>query len=62
MEGEEIPRCEPYDWDWDNFEPTKDKLQNMVYEGSLLYHPEPRTVSVRKENVKDPLRKYKMQH
>lgn len=38
-------------------------LQNLVYEESLMYHPEPsKSISVRKENVKDPLRKYKMHH
>ena len=30
---------EVYDWSWDNFEPTKEILQNMVYEESLSYHP-----------------------
>lgn len=26
---------EPFDWAWDNFEPTKDKLQRMVWDESL---------------------------
>lgn len=29
-----------FDWSWDNFKPTKELLQTMVYEESLLYHPE----------------------
>lgn len=29
-----------FDWSWDNFKPTKDLLQNMVYDESLFYHPE----------------------
>jgi hypothetical protein len=29
-----------FDWSWDNFKPTKDILQNMVYDESLIYHPE----------------------
>ena len=28
-----------FDWGWDNFKPTKDLLQNMVYDESLIYHP-----------------------
>jgi len=31
---------EPFDWTWDNFEPTKDILQKMVWNESLQYHPE----------------------
>jgi mitogen-activated protein kinase 1/3 len=35
------PVCkEPFDWSWDNFEPTKEILQDMVYEESLKYHPD----------------------
>jgi mannose-6-phosphate isomerase-like protein (cupin superfamily) len=35
------PECEePFDWSWDNFEPTKDLLQTMVWEESLEFHPE----------------------
>ena len=35
------PECEePFDWTWDNFEPTKDLLQTMVWEESLEFHPE----------------------
>ena len=29
----------PFDWSWDNFEPTKLILQNMVYDDSLKFHP-----------------------
>jgi len=29
-----------FDWSWDNFKPTKDILQNMVYEESLVYNPD----------------------
>ena len=31
---------EPFDWSWDNFKPTKEILQNMVYDESLPFHPE----------------------
>ena len=35
------PVCkEPFDWTWDNFEPTKEILQEMVYDISLKYHPD----------------------
>ncbi len=30
-----------FDWSWDSFKPTKELLQNMVYEESLFFHPEP---------------------
>jgi mitogen-activated protein kinase 1/3 len=34
------PVCEePFDWTIDNFEPTKELLQTIVYEESLKYHP-----------------------
>jgi mitogen-activated protein kinase 1/3 len=37
---DEEPVCENvFDWSWDNFEPTKEKLQTMVWEESLTYHP-----------------------
>ena len=39
-----------FDWAWDSFKPTKDILQNMVYEESLVYHPE---VEVPKKPKKD---------
>lgn len=29
-----------FDWSWDSFKPTKELLQTMVYEESLVYHPE----------------------
>jgi len=31
---------ETFDWAWDNFEPTKEILQEMVYNDSLPFHPE----------------------
>lgn len=35
------PECdEPFDWTWDNFEPTKELLQSMVWDESLEFHPE----------------------
>jgi mitogen-activated protein kinase 1/3 len=35
------PRCPaPFDWKFDDFAPTKAKLQEMIYELSLHYHPE----------------------
>ena len=35
------PECEePFDWTWDDFEPTKEILQKMVYEESLEFHPD----------------------
>eukprot|EP01017_Pseudomicrothorax_dubius_P021801 TRINITY_DN2344_c0_g1_i1.p1 TRINITY_DN2344_c0_g1~~TRINITY_DN2344_c0_g1_i1.p1 ORF type:complete len:251 (-),score=40.03 TRINITY_DN2344_c0_g1_i1:84-836(-) len=38
---EEEPVCsEPFDWGWDNFEPTKEKLQSMVYDEAVHFHPE----------------------
>ena len=30
----------PFDWSFDHFEPTKEVLQNMIYEESLKFHPE----------------------
>lgn len=30
----------PFDWSIDDFNPTKDLLQNKVYEESLRFHPE----------------------
>ena len=34
------PICEePFDWTWDNFEPTKKILQKMVWDESLEFHP-----------------------
>jgi mitogen-activated protein kinase 1/3 len=37
---EDEPVCEkPFDWTIDNFEPTKELLQTIVYEESLKYHP-----------------------
>ena len=35
-----IDAPEQFDWTWDNFEPTKDLLQNMVFEESLQFHTE----------------------
>lgn len=35
------PICEmPFDWSFDNFEPTKEILQKMVYDHALHFHPE----------------------
>ena len=31
---------DPFDWSFDNFEPTKEILQNMVYDEALKFHPE----------------------
>jgi mitogen-activated protein kinase 1/3 len=34
------PTCDSaFDWSFDNFKPTKDKLQEMIYELSLHFHP-----------------------
>ena len=30
---------EGFDWTWDNFEPTKELLQKMVWDESLEFHP-----------------------
>ena len=45
FQGLNNPEEEPiseiqFDWTWDNFEPTKEKIQNMIYEESLQYHTE----------------------
>lgn len=44
FEGLHNPDEEPvseskFDWSWDNFEPTRDLLQKMVWEESLSFHP-----------------------
>jgi hypothetical protein len=45
------PLCEKqFDWAWDNFEPTKELLQGMVYEQALVYHPE--------KKIKKSIKKY----
>ena len=32
--------CEsPFDWSFDSFEPTKEKVQEMIYDLSLHFHP-----------------------
>lgn len=32
--------CEkPFDWSWDNFTPTKEILQKMVYDEACKFHP-----------------------
>ena len=36
---EEPLASQPFDWSFDNFEPTKEILQNMVYEEALKFHP-----------------------
>jgi mitogen-activated protein kinase 1/3 len=42
LHNEEVePECdEPFDWSWDNFEPTKELLQKMVWDESLEFHPD----------------------
>jgi mitogen-activated protein kinase 1/3 len=35
-----IEAPEQFDWSWDNFEPTKELLQGMVFDESLQYHAE----------------------
>lgn len=37
---EEPIASEPFDWTFDNFEPTKELLQNMVYEEGYKFHPQ----------------------
>jgi Serine/threonine protein kinase len=38
---EEEPVCEqPFDWSFDNFEPTRELLQSMVYDEACKFHPE----------------------
>jgi mitogen-activated protein kinase 1/3 len=38
---EEEPQApEPFDWSFDNFEPTKELLQSMVYDEGLRFHPQ----------------------
>lgn len=38
---EEEPTAEKvFDWSWDDFKPTKELLQQMVYEESLYFNPE----------------------
>lgn len=35
------PTCDaPFDWSFDNFKPTKDLLQEMVYDEAMIFHPE----------------------
>ena len=36
---EEPLASQPFDWSFDNFVPTKEILQNMVYEEALKFHP-----------------------
>ncbi|KRX06315.1 Protein kinase-like domain [Pseudocohnilembus persalinus] len=57
---EEEPVCEKvFDWSWDNFEPTKEILQNMVYEESLCFHPNvPQTQQQQVFNTEKPKQKY----
>ena len=45
FEGLHNPDEEPiaekvFDWSFDNFEPTKEILQKMVYDESLTFHPD----------------------
>ena len=37
---EEVEAEQPFDWAFDNFKPTKDILQNMIYNSSLQFHPD----------------------
>jgi mitogen-activated protein kinase 1/3 len=37
--AEPLADC-PFDWSFDNFEPTKTILQDMVFEESLQFHPQ----------------------
>jgi mitogen-activated protein kinase 1/3 len=38
--AEAEPLCdEIFDWSWDNFEPTKELLQEMVYDEAFKFHP-----------------------
>jgi len=43
---------EQFDWTWDNFKPTKEILQNMVYEEGLKFHPEKKVRKDRKKYEK----------
>lgn len=37
---EEETTCEkPFDWSWDDFKPTKELLQEMVYNEACKFHP-----------------------
>lgn len=46
------PVCrEPFDWSWDNFEPTKEILQDMVYDEGLKFHPEKAPASMTKKKA-----------
>ncbi len=37
---EEEPLCkEPFDWSFDSFEPTKELLQELVYQEAKKFHP-----------------------
>lgn len=39
--AEEEPVCEEFfDWSFDNFELSKERIQTMIFEESLSYHPE----------------------
>jgi hypothetical protein len=45
FDGLHTPEEEPtsdkiFDWSWDNFKPTKELLQTMVYEESLYFYPD----------------------
>lgn len=60
---EELPISrDVFDWSWDEFKLTKEALQSMVYEESLQYHPEIKSVvkEFRRDHqlLKDASRKY----
>ena len=40
QEDQNCKNDKKFDWSWDNFKPTKEILQTMVYELSLHFHPE----------------------
>jgi hypothetical protein len=42
LHNEEVePECDaPFDWSWDDFKPTKEGLQRMVWDESLEFHPD----------------------
>ena len=38
---ESEPACDStFDWSFDNFKPTKEKIQGMIYDFGLEFHPD----------------------
>ena len=37
--NEELVANQTFDWGWDNFQPTSEKLQMMIYDESLNFYP-----------------------